>query len=159
MWSWWVIISWEDLTDEDEDKDKDEDEDGNWDVDEDEDPWLIKYKLERNTLLWIVCLINHTSCSTTVLQITHNGDTQITNVSKITMCVKSYTMCSRVRRFCRSWKINGEGDTDNTNRAIQGNLVMQVTQPGGQVCNLCKWRYLVANIRTNASDLVETKMM
>ena len=26
--------------------------------------------------------------------------------------------------------------TDNTNRAIQGNVAMQVTQPGGQVCNL-----------------------
>jgi len=49
--------------------------------------------------------------------------------------------------------------TDNTNRAIQGNVAMQVTQPGGQVCNLCKWRHLMANIRTNASDLVETKMM
>jgi hypothetical protein len=29
--------------------------------------------------------------------------------------------------------------TDNTNRAIQDNVAMQVTQPGGQVCNLCKW--------------------
>ena len=28
--------------------------------------------------------------------------------------------------------------TDNTNRAIQGNVAMQVSQPGGQVCNLCK---------------------
>ena len=26
--------------------------------------------------------------------------------------------------------------TDNTNRAIQGNVAMQVTQPSGQVCNL-----------------------
>ena len=25
--------------------------------------------------------------------------------------------------------------TDNANRAIQGNVAMQVTQPGGQVCN------------------------
>ena len=51
--------------------------------------------------------------------------------------------------------------TDNTNRAIhiQGNVAMQVTQPGGQVCNLCKWRPLMANIRTNASDLIETKTM
>ena len=49
--------------------------------------------------------------------------------------------------------------TDNTNRAIQGNIAMQVTQPSGQVCNLCKWRHLMANIRTNTSDLVETKMM
>ena len=29
--------------------------------------------------------------------------------------------------------------TDNTNRAIQGNLAMQVTHPGGQFWNLCKW--------------------
>ena len=49
--------------------------------------------------------------------------------------------------------------TDNTNRAIQGNVAMQVTQPGGQVCNLCKWRHLMANIRTNASNLVGTKIM
>ena len=45
--------------------------------------------------------------------------------------------------------------TDNTNRAIQGNAAMQVTQPGGQVFILSKWRHLMAN----ASDLVETKMM
>ena len=25
--------------------------------------------------------------------------------------------------------------TDNANRAIQGNVAMQVTQPGGQICN------------------------
>ena len=49
--------------------------------------------------------------------------------------------------------------TDITNRAIQGNVAMQVTQPGGQVCNFCRLRHLMANIRTNASDLVETKMM
>ena len=49
--------------------------------------------------------------------------------------------------------------TDKVNRTIQDNVAMQVTQPGGQVCNLCKWRHLMANIRTNASDLVETKMM
>ena len=49
--------------------------------------------------------------------------------------------------------------TVNTNRAIQGNAAMQVTQPGGQVCNFCKWRHLMANIRTYATDLVETKMM
>ena len=48
--------------------------------------------------------------------------------------------------------------TDNTNTAIQGNIAMQVTQPGGQVCNLCKWRHLMANIRTNASDPVESKI-
>ena len=29
--------------------------------------------------------------------------------------------------------------TDDTNRAIQGNVAMLVTQPGGQVCNLCKY--------------------
>ena len=49
--------------------------------------------------------------------------------------------------------------TDDTNRAIQANVATQVTEPGGQVSNLCKWRHLMANIRTNASDLVETKMM
>ena len=49
--------------------------------------------------------------------------------------------------------------TDNTNRAIQGNVAMQVTQPSGQVYNLFKWRHLMANIRTNASDLIESKMM
>ena len=49
--------------------------------------------------------------------------------------------------------------TDNTNRAIQGNVAMQVTQPGGQVCNLCKWRHMMANIKTNANDLIETKTM
>ena len=31
--------------------------------------------------------------------------------------------------------------TDNANRAIQGNVAMQVTQPGGQLCKQCKWRH------------------
>ena len=30
--------------------------------------------------------------------------------------------------------------TDNANRAIQGNVAMQVIQPGGQLWNQCKWR-------------------
>ena len=38
--------------------------------------------------------------------------------------------------------------TDNANRAIQGNVAMQVTQPGGQ---LCKWCHLVVKFATNAS--------
>ena len=29
--------------------------------------------------------------------------------------------------------------TDKANRAIQGNVAMQVTQPGGQHCKQCKW--------------------
>ena len=33
--------------------------------------------------------------------------------------------------------------TDNANRAIQGNVAMQVTQPGGQLCKQCKWRHLM----------------
>ena len=63
--------------------------------------------------------------------------------------------------------------TDNANRAIQGNMAMHVTLPGGQlwnqckwwpnlqpmqvvpsggqICNQCKWRHLVAKIGTNAS--------
>ena len=38
--------------------------------------------------------------------------------------------------------------TDKANRAIQGNVAMQVTQvtpSGGQLCNLCKWHHLMAN--------------
>ena len=30
--------------------------------------------------------------------------------------------------------------TDNANRAIQGNVAMQVTQSGGQLWKQCKWR-------------------
>ena len=30
--------------------------------------------------------------------------------------------------------------TDSGNRAIQGNVTMQVMQPGGQLWNQCKWR-------------------
>ena len=46
----------------------------------------------------------------------------------------------------------GDEDTnsilnDNANRAIQGN----VTQPGGQICNICMCRHLMANLGTNAS--------
>ena len=39
--------------------------------------------------------------------------------------------------------------TDNTNRAIQGNVAMQVAQPGGQVCNLYKWRHLMVGVEQN----------
>ena len=42
--------------------------------------------------------------------------------------------------------------TDDANKAIQGNAAMQVPFPGGQICNQCKWRYLVAKIGTNAID-------
>ena len=33
--------------------------------------------------------------------------------------------------------------TDNANRAIQGDVAMQVTQPGGQICKQCKWCHLI----------------
>ena len=39
--------------------------------------------------------------------------------------------------------------TDNANRAIQGNVTMHVMQPGGQICNICKCRHLMANFGTN----------
>ena len=29
--------------------------------------------------------------------------------------------------------------TDIANRAIQGNVAMQITQPGGQHCKQCEW--------------------
>ena len=32
--------------------------------------------------------------------------------------------------------------TDNANRAIQGNVAIQVTRPGGQLWKQCKWRHL-----------------
>ena len=41
--------------------------------------------------------------------------------------------------------------TDNANRAIQGNVAMQVTQPGGQLCKQCKWRHLMTKCWTNPS--------
>ena len=31
--------------------------------------------------------------------------------------------------------------TDNANRAIQGNVEMQLTQSGGQLWKQCKWRH------------------
>ena len=33
--------------------------------------------------------------------------------------------------------------TENANRAIQGNVAMQVTQPGEQLWKQCKWRHLM----------------
>ena len=41
--------------------------------------------------------------------------------------------------------------TDTVNRAIQGNVAMEVMQPGGQLWKQCKWRHLVAKFGTNAS--------
>ena len=44
--------------------------------------------------------------------------------------------------------------TDNANKAIQGNVAMRVTLPGGQLWNQCKWRHVVAKIGTNASGAI-----
>ena len=63
--------------------------------------------------------------------------------------------------------------TDNAKRAVQGNDAMQVmktyvsgaiwwpnsqlmevTPSGGQICNLCKWRHLVAKFATNVSSAI-----
>ena len=44
--------------------------------------------------------------------------------------------------------------TDNANRAIQGNVTMQVMQPGGQVWKQCKWRHLMTKFWTNPSCAV-----
>ena len=41
--------------------------------------------------------------------------------------------------------------TDNANRAIQGNVAMQVMQSGGQIRKQCKWRLLMTKIWTNPS--------
>ena len=38
----------------------------------------------------------------------------------------------------------------NANRAIQGNLANQVTQPGGQICNKCNWCHFVDKFGTGA---------
>ena len=43
--------------------------------------------------------------------------------------------------------------TDNANRALQGNVEMQVTQSGGQLWNQCKWCYLMSKFRTNLQTL------
>ena len=40
---------------------------------------------------------------------------------------------------------------DNANKALQGNVAKQVTQSGGKICYLYKWRHLAANFGTNAS--------
>ena len=37
-------------------------------------------------------------------------------------------------------------------RAILGNVEMQVTPPGGQILNQCKWRHLVVKFEADASD-------
>ena len=44
--------------------------------------------------------------------------------------------------------------TDNANSAIQGNVAMHVTLPGGQLWNQCKWCHLVAKFTTNASSAI-----
>ena len=45
--------------------------------------------------------------------------------------------------------------TDTANRAIQGNVAMHVTQPGGQLCKQCKWCHQMKNfepIQVGPSD-------
>ena len=41
--------------------------------------------------------------------------------------------------------------TDNANMAIQGNVAIQVTQPGGKFWNQCKWRHRMTKFQANAS--------
>ena len=41
--------------------------------------------------------------------------------------------------------------TDNANRAIQGNVSMQVTQPGSQLCKQYKWGHLMTKFWTSPS--------
>ena len=48
--------------------------------------------------------------------------------------------------------------TDNANRAIQGNVAMHVTLPGGQLWNQCKWCHLVAKFATNARRSLVAKI-
>ena len=43
---------------------------------------------------------------------------------------------------------------DNGNRAIQGNVATQVTQPGRKICKLYKWCHMVAKLATNASSAI-----
>ena len=51
-------------------------------------------------------------------------------------------------------KIQNSILTDNAKRAIQGNVAMHVTLPGGQLWNQCKWCHLVAKFATNASGAI-----
>jgi len=44
--------------------------------------------------------------------------------------------------------------TDKANRAIQGNVTMQVMQSSGQVWKQCKWRHLMTKFWTNPSCAV-----
>ena len=43
--------------------------------------------------------------------------------------------------------------TDDANRAFTGNVAMQMTQPGGQFCNQCKWRHLKTKFLTNLQQI------
>ena len=46
---------------------------------------------------------------------------------------------------------------DNDNRAIQGNVAMQVAPPGDQIWIKCKWRHLMTKFGSNASFRISTK--
>ena len=39
--------------------------------------------------------------------------------------------------------------TDNANKAIQGNVAIQVAQSGGQLWKQCKWRQLMTKFQKN----------
>ena len=41
--------------------------------------------------------------------------------------------------------------TDNANRAIQGNVAMQVAPPGDQIWIKCKWRHRMTKFGSNVS--------
>ena len=40
--------------------------------------------------------------------------------------------------------------TDDANKAIQGNVAMHLAPPGGQICNWCKQGHLMAKFATDA---------
>ena len=54
-----------------------------------------------------------------------------------------------------SYRIHTEKVTISSGAIWWPNLqLMQVAPSGGQICNLCKWRHLVANFATNASGTI-----
>ena len=91
-----------------------------------------------------------------LLEILHFYRTQVSLVRSMDLVVSNSLSipCANLTDVTLADEDTNSILTDNAKRAIQGNVAMHVTLPGGQLWNQCKWCHLVAKFATNASGAI-----
>ena len=77
--------------------------------------------------------------------------TQVSGVRSLGRVVRLYATCWDLTNVTLADEDTKAIQPDNANRAIQGNVALQVMHPGGQLWNQCKWRHLMTKFWINAS--------